>query len=76
MDKYGEACGTVYVDTDMPEIREGKFALLAANDDSFWTLMVRWEDMVAERRGVAVLSKDVIDSCLPPGPRWKGIVLG
>lgn len=76
MDKHGESCGTVYVDTDMPEIREGKFALLAANDDSFWTLMVRWEDMVAERRGVAVLSKDVIDSCLPPGPRWKGIVLG
>jgi hypothetical protein len=76
MDKYGESCGTVYVDTDMPEIREGKFALLAAIDDTFWALMVRWEDTVAERRGVAVLSKDVIDSCLPPGPRWKGIVLG
>lgn len=76
MDKYGESCGKVYVDTDMPEIREGKFALLAANDDSFWALMVRWEDTVAERRGVAVLSKDIIDSCLPPGPRWRGIVLG
>ena len=76
MDKYGESCGLVNMDTTVPEIGEGKFALLAATDDSFWALMLMWEDGVAERRGVAKLSKDVIDGCLPPGPRWKAVVLG
>lgn len=60
----------------MPEIIEGKFALLIASDDSFGALMLIWQDGIAERRGVAKLSKNVIDSCLPPGPRWKAIILG
>jgi hypothetical protein len=76
MDKYGESCGVVDMDTTVPEIREGKFALLATTDDSFWALMLMWKDGVAERCGVAKLSKDVIDRSLPPGPRWKAVVLG
>jgi hypothetical protein len=76
MDKYGESCGVVDMDTTVPEIGEGKFALLAATGDSFWALMLMWKDGVAERRGVAKLSKDVIGGCLPPGPRWKAVVLG
>lgn len=76
VDKYGESCGVVQMDTLVPEIIEGKFALLIASDDSFGALMLIWQDGIAERRGVAKLSKNVIDSCLPPGPRWKAIILG
>jgi hypothetical protein len=76
VDKYGESCGMVQMDTTVPEIGDGKFALLAADDDGFWALMLMWKDGVAERRGVAYLSKGVINVCLPPGPRWKAIVLG
>jgi hypothetical protein len=76
IDKYGKSCGTVNMDTTVPETGEGKFALLAASDGNFWALMLMWKDGVAERRGVAILSKTVIDNCLPPGPRWKAVVLG
>jgi hypothetical protein len=76
MDKYGKHCGVVEMDTAVPEMRESKFALLAADHDGFWALLLMWKDGVAERRGVAQLSKHIIDRCLPPGPRWKAIVLG
>jgi hypothetical protein len=76
IDRYGEKCGTVEVDTIMSEATGGKFALLAVNEQNFWALMLKWEDEIAERRGVARLSKEVLDTCLPPGPRWNAIVLG
>jgi len=76
IDRYGEKCGTVEVDTIMAEATEGKFALLAVDEQEIWALMLKWEDDIAERRGVARLSKEVLDTCLPPGPRWKAVILG
>ena len=75
MDKFGKSCGKVKMDTIVPEMAEGKFALLAVTDDNFWALMLVWKDGVAERRGIVQLSKSVLDRCLPPGPRWKAITL-
>jgi hypothetical protein len=75
MDRCGKSCGTVKMDTIVPEMAEGKFVLLAATDDNFWALMLVWKDGVAERRGIVQLSKSVLDRCLPPGPRWKAITL-
>ena len=63
------------MDTTVPESESGKFALLAATDDAFWAVMLVWEDGMAERRGVVELSKSILDGCLPPGPRWKAVVL-
>lgn len=76
MDKFGESCGKVDMDTTIHETGEGKFAFLSATDNTFWALMLVWKDGVAERRGVAELSKSALDGCLPPGPRWKAITLG
>jgi hypothetical protein len=76
IDRYGEKCGTVTIDTTLSEAAEGKFALLAVNEQEFWALMLKWDDEIAERRGVARLSKAVLDTCLSPGPRWKAVALG
>lgn len=76
IDKNGESCGVIYLDATIRRIREGKFALLAISNSSFWALMLRWKGGVAERCGVAELSTDIIDRCFPPGPRWKVVVLG
>jgi hypothetical protein len=76
IDRFGERCGTVEVDTIVSAATQGKFALLAVSEQKFWALMLKWEDGIAERRGLAILSKKVLKTCLPPGPRWKAIVLG
>ena len=73
---YDESCGEVIMDEANPAITEGKFALLAAHEENFWAIMLIWKDGIAERRGVANLSGHVINSCLPPGARWKAVVLG
>jgi hypothetical protein len=77
VDKHGRGCGNVEVDLEMPVVTSiGKFALMGATDDGgLWALLLQWEDEVAERWGVVKLSKDAILNCLPPGPRWKAIVL-
>lgn len=58
---------------------EGQFALVTASGrDSFWALLLKWEDGIAERRGVVELEMGIggLSNALRPGPRWKVIVLG
>ncbi|MCJ1307672.1 hypothetical protein MMC25_001320 [Agyrium rufum] len=75
-DKYGESCGTGSADTLSFHSGQMKFALIAAIGQRFWALMLEWTDGIAKRRGIAGLSKDVLNGCLSPGPRWRAIVLG
>jgi hypothetical protein len=58
------------------EMRFGKFAILASSARGYWALLLEWEKGVAERRGIILLKKDVIQKCLEPGPKWEAIVLG
>lgn len=44
--------------------------------DAFWALLIKWENGVAERRGLAQVYWDTLDDSLSPGPEWKEIVLG
>lgn len=79
IDRYGrDLDGEVQMDMALPadEMQVGKFAIVAASDTTFWALLLKWENGVAERRGVVHLSKDVLERCPDPGPRWRAIVLG
>jgi hypothetical protein len=70
-------CGTVDSDISLPVwTSEGQFILVAADVDGFLALMVKWEDGITERKGVIRLSSHSINYPLPPGLRWKCIVLG
>ena len=78
IDRYGRNLdGEVQMDmaSSADEMQVGKFAILASSNTKFWALLLKWEDGVAERRGVVTLSKDVLEKCLDPGPRWRAIVL-
>lgn len=74
--KNGEICGNVSLDSMIADTTVGEFAILAAEEDSFWALLLQWKNSIAERRGVVQLSRDVLNTSLPPGPLWKAIVLG
>jgi hypothetical protein len=79
IDRYGRNLdGEVQMDmaSSADEMQVGKFAILASSNTKFWALLLKWENGVAERRGVVTLSKDVLEKCLDPGPRWRAIVLG
>jgi hypothetical protein len=77
---YDDVCGLVDVDTPLSvTTTEAQFALMAATGrDVFWALMLKWEEGIAERRGIVKLEmgKGGLSNALPPGPRWKMIVLG
>ena len=75
-DKDGNECGVLRKDEKMHGPGVGKFAIVAAVDDGLWALHLAWADGVAERRGIVKLNPTVLDNCLPPGPRWKAVVLG
>jgi hypothetical protein len=70
--------GVVVMDIADPggEMRLGKFAILASSARGYWALLLKRENGFAERRGVVLLRKDVLEKCLEPGPRWEPIVLG
>jgi hypothetical protein len=76
LDRNGEKCGTIVMNTTTSEEVMGQFALLAVDDQEFWALLLEWEDGITERRGMAKLRKPALVRCLPPGPRWKLVVLG
>ncbi|KAI9688356.1 MAG: hypothetical protein M1822_001305 [Bathelium mastoideum] len=76
-DGEGLRCGDVSLDMPLAHTSaKATFALLAQSNRGFWALMLEWKDGIAERRGQAILSPDVLDRCLPPGPRWRTIILG
>jgi hypothetical protein len=75
IDKKGRKCGTVVADEPISDLTGAKFVLVAVLNDQFQAIMVRWRDEVAERCAFAQLNMNVLDSCLPPGPRWKPVVL-
>jgi len=77
-DRNDEPCGQVFLDLASPTTStgEGQLAILAETAHEFWALLLQWEDGIAERRGTALLSLDVLERCLPPGPHWTAVVLG
>ncbi|KAF2095083.1 HET-domain-containing protein [Rhizodiscina lignyota] len=78
VNETGQRHGVIDMDsTGDDESQQGKFALIAAVDDGFWALLLKFDDNgMAERRGVVKLSKDVLEHSLPPGPRWREVILG
>jgi hypothetical protein len=75
IDRLGATCGSVTGEFTLKG-SEQKFAIVASDETHFWALLLVWEDDIAERRGVARLPMEILETCLPPGPRWKAIVLG
>jgi hypothetical protein len=72
----GAPCGYVQMDKAISEITIGIFAIVAAEDNGLWSLLLNRDNEIAERRGVVKLSSSALEKSLPPGPRWKAIALG
>lgn len=55
-----------------------EFILLAWNErhERYNAILLEWKGPVAERRGCGTLDKRAFKDCLPPGPKWKEIILG
>ncbi|KAK3312603.1 heterokaryon incompatibility protein-domain-containing protein [Apodospora peruviana] len=45
-------------------------------EDRYFVLLLEWNGDVAERRGLGLLNISAVADSLPPGPRWKEILLG
>lgn len=78
IDRSGRKIGEdVSMDMAAPwEAQVRQFAIILSSDTEVWALLLKWEDDVAERRGIVILPKDALDRCLDPGARWKAIALG
>ncbi|KAF2669396.1 HET-domain-containing protein [Microthyrium microscopicum] len=76
-DRTGLDCGRLGTDMKLDPVPEiGTFALIAAKDNDFMALLlVCNENGIAERRGIVELRKEVLETCLDPGPRWRKVVL-
>jgi hypothetical protein len=45
-------------------------------EGDYYIMLLEWKGLVAERRGFGLLDTSALANCLPPGPKWKKIILG
>jgi len=78
--KCGSFEGEIYTPATSSENKVAEFALIIQEKppyqlNRFYSLMITWNEGVAERQHVACLWVD-LKKCLSPGPQWKTVALG
>ncbi|KAK1753807.1 HET-domain-containing protein [Echria macrotheca] len=82
----GDPCGNVHLDdfeqTNFEQNQCFEFILLSEEPRRYYTgrgvykvMLLKWQDGVAERRGIGIVFKDKFQESYSPGPVWKEILL-
>ncbi|QDS70265.1 hypothetical protein FKW77_007657 [Venturia effusa] len=76
IDDYNRECGSVQMSGSVAHDDSSvQVALICQRAGIIWGIVLKWNNDVAERCGIAKLSANITEVCLAPGPRWKAIVL-
>ena len=45
-------------------------------ENLFYVMLIQWRGGIAERKGLGSIWQKAVERSLPPGPKWKEIILG